>query len=477
MKGTTTNLLPLNVKAIKSAKARDGKPTEYRVKGSRGLVLIVQASGKASWFCFYHTRQGSKRRLRKYWLGSRDVTNLAEAREGAAKIMRAAEKGQDPVGEVEARRGALTLRNLFEQRLSLDRDTAARTLEDYRKALELDVFPRIGDVPAVDLTSDQIADVLERIERRSRHSAHRARCAIGSTYRWAVRRSKLRRNPVVGLGFTVRPVPRERVLSDDEWYKLCRGIETAPGMAEPMRIIFKLVILTGLRESEVAGGRANEIRLDGPLPRWTITRTVSRAGQKVEGRMKRKRRDHLLPLTPQVVALLRRALELNCGSEFLFPADLTRTRNGRMPRKPHINGESVSRAMARLREEIQLKDVRVHDFRKCITTWLAERGFRREVRKHIMHHGPQDVTDAHYDFSTLEGPVRSALQAWADHVCALARGREQPPVAASADPVLATIEDESKIVALVSDGGSSAPTEPANLQGNPLIERSSVVGS
>ena len=170
----------------------------------------------------------------------------------------------------------MTLRNLFAQRLELDKDTAPRTLEDYKKALELDVFPRIGDVPAVEPTGDQIADVLERIERRSRHSAHRARCAIGSTYRWALRRSKLRRNPVVGLVFTVRPIPRERVLSDDEWQKLWQGIDTGSGMAEPMRIILKLAILTGLRESEVAGCRTSEIQLDGPLPRWTITRTVSR---------------------------------------------------------------------------------------------------------------------------------------------------------------------------------------------------------
>jgi integrase len=436
MTSTTTNLLPLNVKVIKTAKARDGKPTEYRVKGSRGLVLIVQASGKGSWFCFYHIRQGSRRRLRKYWIGSRDVTPLGDAREEAAKIMRAAQKGQDPVGEAEARRGALTLRGLFEERLALDKDTAARTLEDYRKALELDVFPRIGDVPAVELTSDQIADVLERVERRSRHSAHRARCAIGSTYRWALRRSKLRRNPVVGLGFTVRPIPRERVFSDDEWKRIWNGIETASTMAEPMRIIMKLAILTGLRESEVAGGHIRELRLDGPLPRWTITRTISRAGQKVEGRMKRKRRDHVLPLTPPVVALLRRALELNLGSEFIFPADLTRTPNGKMPRKPHINGESVARAMARLRKEIGLEDVRVHDFRKCLTTWLAEYGVSREVRKHILHHAPEDATDAHYDFSTLEGPVRSALQAWADHVSAIATGSERPqPAGGEAESV------------------------------------------
>jgi hypothetical protein len=98
MGSTAANLLPLNVKVIKAAKAKDGKPTEYRVKASRGLVLVVQTSGKASWYCFYHVRQGSKRRLRKYWIGSRDVTSLGDARQEAARIMRAAEKGDDPVG-------------------------------------------------------------------------------------------------------------------------------------------------------------------------------------------------------------------------------------------------------------------------------------------------------------------------------------------------------------------------------------------
>ena len=29
------------------------------------------------------------------------------------------------------------------------------------------------------------------------------------------------------------------------------------------------------------------------------------------------------------------------------------------------------------------------------------------------------VTASHYDFSTLEGPVRKALQDWADHVCSI----------------------------------------------------------
>ena len=65
----------------------------------------------------------------------------ADARQAAGEVMRKVEAGGDPVGEAEARRGALTLRELFKQRLELDQDTAARTLDDYSKALEPTWFP------------------------------------------------------------------------------------------------------------------------------------------------------------------------------------------------------------------------------------------------------------------------------------------------------------------------------------------------
>jgi integrase len=147
---------------------------------------------------------------------------------------------------------------------------------------------------------------------------------------------------------------------------------------------------------------------------WTIKRTRSVAGVKVEGRMKRKRRDHILPLTPAMVALLKQALELNLGSEYLFPADMTRTRNGKEPRKPHVHGESVSHAMRRLRERIKLEDARVHDFRSCLTTWLSDNGFNREVdvRKVICRAQGRDGRTLR--LRKAETAVRRALTAWGD---------------------------------------------------------------
>jgi integrase len=74
--------------------------------------------------------------------------------------------------------------------------------------------------------------------------------------------------------------------------------------------------------------------------------------------------------------------------------------------------------MAKLREVAGIKDIRVHDLRKVLTTWLAEapRLERPDVLDRILHHARRGVTGTHYDFSVLEGPMRAALQRWADHV-------------------------------------------------------------
>ena len=73
--------------------------------------------------------------------------------------------------------------------------------------------------------------------------------------------------------------------------------------------------------------------------------------------------------------------------------------------------------MMRLREVARVKDARVHDFRKAITTWLRENQIATpDVCDLILHHARNGVTGSHYDFAVLKGPVRKALEAWANHV-------------------------------------------------------------
>jgi integrase len=405
--GKSKRVLPYNDQAMDAAGPLNGKQTEYRIEGERGLVLIVTSEGTGTYYFRYTIGHGLKRKFRTEKIGRRDEVTLHDARQRASQLRRAVGRGADPVAEGDAGYSAITLRELFAERLEQDDSKARRTLEDYQRTLEADVFPAIGDLQAGEIIGEQLARVLENIDARSKHAAHKARSAIGSTYRWAVKHRKLKANPTIGLGFTVQSKPRNRVLGAKELATLWSAIDSGPGLSEAMRIILKLAVLTGQRESEVAGALASELTLDTANPRWRIP----------SERMKRKNREQIVPLTTQAVALFKRAIELSNGSAYVFPADMSRARIGTETRTPHIHGESVSRAMARLRERVGLHDARVHDLRKTVTTWLREdKLVSSDVCDLILHHARKGVTARHFDFSTLEGPVRAALQMWADYV-------------------------------------------------------------
>jgi integrase len=138
--------------------------------------------------------------------------------------------------------------------------------------------------------------------------------------------------------------------------------------------------------------------------------------------MKRKSDDQFVPLTKQAVELVRNALAApGSNGVHVFPGTTHGRRHGSDWRQEHIGQETVSRAFAKVAETAGLTDLHLHDMRKCITSWLAEHGHATgEVLDAILHHGRKGVTGTHYNFALYEKQVRQALQAWADHVEAVA---------------------------------------------------------
>ena len=136
------------------------------------------------------------------------------------------------------------------------------------------------------------------------------------------------------------PSVRDRVLTAREIGLFCRGLHKAE-VSEPLRLIFRLALLTGQRRSEVAGMRKFEINHDDRL--WTLPGDRMENGQTIHGRTK-NRRDHVVPLTEPAMDVVLRAISVSGNSEFVFPSPVSDARVG------HINGEAVSMAMPRNRE-------------------------------------------------------------------------------------------------------------------------------
>jgi integrase len=435
--------IAFNAKVAKSIGPRDGKITEYRFPDVPGLVLVVQPSGAGAYFVRYQIGKGRKnRRQPRIKIGSRDVVDLAEARAKSIEIMKSViiDKA-DPASDERARATNMTFRQLFDERELKHTERAAVTLKNYRDILELDVFPEIGNLAAAEITADQIARCLDVIEARSKSAAHKARSAIGSTYRWGLKRRLVRINPTVGLGFAYKSPARDLELSASEmatlaatlWAAFDKGAPPAADkvrkpkgrkpteleavVSEPMQIVLKLAVLTGQRIGQVVGVSTNELRGMGTAnPMWRIS------GK----RMKVKTREQIVPLSTQAAALFERALEIAAKgqpSNYVFPADMKRVKIGKTPRTPHMNQQSATTAMRRIRERLDIGDVVLHDMRKVITTWLRElKRTPEDVCDMILHHAKKGVTGSHYDFSVLEGPVRDAMQQWADHLDVLASG-------------------------------------------------------
>lgn len=410
------NVVKANDQAIaRVARTEVAKQSEWKVEGVPGLSLVVTPGGAATFYVRYHVGRKpnvkwKRTALGRYAQGGHGGLSLADARSKALELAREIELGGDPIQQEAERAKALTLRALFAARLERDAETHARTMDDYRQALERDVFPELGNQLADAITPDQFATLLERIEDRAKHAAHKVRSGLGSTYRWAQRRRLVKVNPIAGLAFTHQSQRRKRVLSDAELKALWQAIDAANNVEPPTKAIIKLAVLTGQRNSECAGMELAELKgLDSATPRWDIPAE----------RMKRKSDNQHVPLPPQAVAVIKAALP-NSDGKYVFPG----TTHGRQKgawRQEHIGQETVSRAFSRIAKLAKLTDARLHDMRKCVTSWLAEHGHATpEVLDAILHHGRKGVTGSHYNFALYEGQVRKALGLWADHIVHLA---------------------------------------------------------
>jgi integrase len=380
---------------------------ELTVEDVRGLCLVVKPSGTVSWLVRYQIGKGAKRVRRASALGryGDGGLSLADAREAAEAYWKAAAKGVDKV-EVD-KADALTLRKLFELRQAEDKDTEQSTLDGYAGRLERYVFPTLGKKSAGSITPEQIAAVLRTVEKHSRDVAHQVRSALGGTYRWAQSRHHIVANPVAVLGFHHATKPRKRDLSDADLHKLWAAIDKAQKehkIFDSMARLLRVAVLTGQRNSECAGMMNAELNLEAG--EWNIPAQ----------RMKRKSDDQFVALSRQALAIVHEQIAAGSDGQYVFPGS-GRGRKGGVWRAESISQQSVSRAFAKVAKMAGLKNLRLHDMRKVLVSWLSENDHAEpHILDALLHHGGKNVTATHYNHAKHKAKVRAAWQIWASFV-------------------------------------------------------------
>lgn len=395
--------MPLTDTAIRNA-----KPAEKPVKmyDERGLFLIVTSAG-GKWWRFRYSFSGKEKLLS---LGIYPDVSLKEAREKRNVARKLITQGIDPgvhrkaTKEVQA---ALT-ENCFEpicRKWLAQRKGTVETAQHVKTLarMENDVFPWLGAKPIGEISSPDVLSVLRRIdERGARYTAHRVRSEISRAFRYAIANGLAERDPCPDLKGAI-PAPKAEhfaaITTPNEVAELLRAIDGFRGtfvVKSALQLAPLLFVRPGeLRRAEWAG-----FDLDRAEWRYLVTKTKT---------------EHLVPLAPQAVAILRELYALTARWRYVFP--------GRDPHKA-MSEAAINAALRRMGYDTKT-EITGHGFRAMARTILHEElHIKPEVIEHQLAHAVPDALGGAYNRTKFLQARRTMMHQWADYLEKLKAGAE-----------------------------------------------------
>ncbi len=404
---------------LSDAKLRAAQPGEkpFKLTDSHRLYLLVTPTGGKLWRWNYS--YGGKQKSLSF--GSYPLVSLLAAREkrDAARALLA--DGKDPaiVKKLAVQATIEASQNTFEKVAREWYETskpqwAANHSGDVLRSLERDVFPAIGPLPIGELTPPKILEALRSIEKRSAiETAKRVRQRISAVFVYAIASGLAQHDPAEKVGAALKPLPRKgRQPAITDLSKLRQMLSDVDREdARPVtRLALRLLALTAVRPGELRGAVWSEFEgLDTKTPAWRIP-----AGR-MKGDLDRKDElggEHIVPLAPESVAILRAAWKLNGQAKLVFPS----TRHMHRPMSENALGYMLNRAGYHGRHV-------PHGFRAAFSTIMNEwakthgRADDREVIDLMLAHVPANKIEGAYNRAAYLPRRRELAQVWAKMLC------------------------------------------------------------
>lgn len=395
---------------LSDAKIKTLKPKDktYRILDADRLYIEVRPSGVKIWRLKF-VLNGKESSMS---LGEYPLMTLAEARASREDARTKLSKGISPVEDRRREKESLreSVANTFNsiatefllERLS---GKSQRYQDQFKNSLEKDISPVIGSKNIKDVTAADILKILrmsvDRVKKESNgrysgeYAALQNRKFIGAVARYAIATLRADNDPTYAVRDVIkRPeIKHAQALSKDEKNKVRANIETYGGTQTVKNAGF-ILLYTMLR--------AVEIR----RMQWSWVDFEERVITFPREAMK-KNRAHTLPLSTQVVNILKVQYQISGNNEFVFPAPFNGNRNGGMIAKETLNSMLVY---------LGLKGVTTHDFRATASTALNERGYDENWIEAQLAHADVNKTRASYNHAKYMEDRRKMMQDWADMV-------------------------------------------------------------
>lgn len=365
MKRTEIKRRPLSDTALANLEA---EAKEYRELDGNGLYIRVKPDGNKSWQLRYKKPDG-----KWSWLGLGGYPEISGqlARKKAKELLDDVSRGENPIiSKQERKQQELEQNNATFELLAREwLDTklnswVADTMTRNKGALEKHIFPIFGKRLYTTIKPIEWMNLLKGIQQEKGiyEQVNRIRAMCRDIYDFAKVTGRIDYNPLEGIQKYLEQGKKTNMahVDEKELPALLRAINNYPTM--DVRMGLQLLAMLFCRPSELRGAKWDEFDFDNVL--WNIP----------EERMK-KRREHVVPLSKQAIAILEELKSYDTNSEFLFPSRSDKS-------KPKSDTVFIM-ALRRMGYEGRQTP---HGFRHIASTLLNNRGFdERHIESALAH--------------------------------------------------------------------------------------------
>ncbi|QXC56866.1 tyrosine-type recombinase/integrase [Vibrio mimicus] len=392
----------LSATEVKNAKAKE---KEYYLVDGQGLKLRVLPSGSKQWlFNYYRPTNGKRANLN---LGRFPDVSLVQARKASLNAKELIAQGIDPQDERNHQQQAHkeihehTFVNVAKDWFAIKQhDVTPDYALDIWRSLELHIFPHISDKPVKAITAPEIIELLKPIEAKgSLETVKRLTQRLNEVMNFATNCGLIQANPLTGIKAAFKKPKKENMaaLTPAELPELMGAIANA-SIKRTTRCLLEWQLHTMTRPAEASGARWDEINWKEKV--WTIPAE----------RMK-KRREHRIPLTEQMLALLEVMKPISGHRDFIFPSD-------RDPKKP-CNSQTANMALKRMGFAGRLVS---HGLRSLASTTLNEQGFDPDLVEAALAHVDDNQVRSAYNRTDYLERRKPMMSWWSGHIEEAAKG-------------------------------------------------------
>ncbi|CDH02651.1 tyrosine-type recombinase/integrase [Xenorhabdus bovienii] len=392
--------MKLTARQVETVKPQD---KDFKLSDGGGLYLLVKTTGSKYWRLKY--RIAGKEKLLA--IGTFPLITLAEARRKRDEAKKLIAEGIDPNQDKKQKKLAVQgeISNTFE---SIAREWyegrkdrwSVGYREDMMDAFEKDVFPYIGHRPIAEIKPLELLDLLSIMEKRGvTDKLKKVRQRCGEVWTYAIITGRAEYNPAPDLASAFIPHQREHYahLSVDELPEFLRSIDKYMG-SQIVRTALRMLILTGVRPGELRKAEWSEIDLDKAV--WTIP-----------AKKMKMRRTHVVPLSEQVIDLLKQIQPISGSYQYVFPS--------RTDYRKNISDMAINTMIRRMGYSRRATG---HGFRHTMSTILHDQDFNTAwVEKQLAHVDKNSIRGTYNHAQYLDGR-REMLQWYANYMDALERG-------------------------------------------------------